>query len=138
LASRPLRGQTPQLVYQELYGLLLTHFALRSLMHEAAVQADLDPDRLSFTHAVEVVSRAVRDFTQWSQHDHPFLKARLLEDLCDDLLPAQRRVRFQARAVKRSKARYESKRRFFFSYTPDHIHAFTDLIVPNRRLLLLN
>ena len=138
LPSRPLRGLTPQLVYQELYGLLLTHFALRSLMHEAALQADLDPDRLSFTHAVEVVSRAVRDFTQWSQHDHPFLKARLLDDLCDDLLPAQRRVRFQARAVKRSKARYESKRRFFFSYTPDHIHSFADLIVPERRLLLLN
>ena len=138
LPSRPLRGQTPQLVYQELYGLLLTHFALRSLMHEAALQGDLDPDRLSFTHAVEVVSRAVRDFTQWSSQDHPLLRARLLEDLRDDLLPAHRRLRFQTRAVKRSTAKFESKRHHFVSYTPDHIHSFEDLIVPQRRLLLLN
>ncbi|MBV9709354.1 MAG: IS4 family transposase [Ktedonobacteraceae bacterium] len=138
LASRPLRGQTPELVYQELYGLLLTHFAIRSLMHEAAVQGELDPDRLSFTHAVEVVSRAVRDFAQWSQADHPVLRARLLEDLRDDLLPAHRRLRFQSRAVKRSTAKFDSKRHHFVCYTPDHIHSFEELIVPQRRLLLLN
>jgi len=50
-----LRSKTPELVQQEFYGLLLAHFAIRGLMHEAALQADEDPDRLSFLHAVRVV-----------------------------------------------------------------------------------
>ena len=52
-----LRSKTPELVEQEFYGLLMAHFAIRGLMHEAALQADEDPDRLSFLHAVRVVRR---------------------------------------------------------------------------------
>ena len=52
-----LRSKTPELVRQEFWGLLLAHFAIRGLMHEAALQADEDPDRLSFLHAVRVVRR---------------------------------------------------------------------------------
>jgi len=35
----------------------MAHFAIRGLMHEAALQADEDPDRLSFVHSVHVVQR---------------------------------------------------------------------------------
>jgi len=52
-----LRSKTPDLVRQEFYGLLMAHFAIRGLMHEAALQGDEDPDRLSFLHAVRVVRR---------------------------------------------------------------------------------
>ena len=52
-----LRSKTPQLVRQEFYGLLLAHFAIRGLMHEAALEADQDPDRLSYVHAVRVIRR---------------------------------------------------------------------------------
>ena len=52
-----LRSKTPDLVRQECYGLLLAHFAVRSLMHDAALRAQVDPDRLSFVHAVRVVRR---------------------------------------------------------------------------------
>ena len=52
-----LRSKTPDLVRQEVWDLLLAHFAVRGLMHEAALQADEDPDRLSFSHAVRVVRR---------------------------------------------------------------------------------
>lgn len=52
-----LRSKTPDLVRQEFYGLLMAHFAIRGLMHEAALKADLDPDRLSFLHAVRVIRR---------------------------------------------------------------------------------
>lgn len=52
-----LRSKTPELVIQELYGLLLAHFAVRALMHEAALEAGIDPDRLSFTHSVRVLRR---------------------------------------------------------------------------------
>lgn len=52
-----LRSKTPELVKQEFFGLLLTHYAIRSLMHQAALKADEDPDRLSFLHTVRVVQR---------------------------------------------------------------------------------
>jgi Transposase DDE domain len=52
-----LRSKTPGLVRQEFYGLLLAHFAIRGLMHEAAGKVGEDPDRLSFLHAVRVVRR---------------------------------------------------------------------------------
>ena len=52
-----LRSKTPELVEQEFWGLLMAHYAIRGLMHEAALQADEDPDRLSFLHAVRVVQR---------------------------------------------------------------------------------
>jgi hypothetical protein len=61
-----LRSKTPQLVIQEFYGLLLAHFAIRGLMHEAALKADLDPDHLSFTHAVRVVRRKLPAFVSFS------------------------------------------------------------------------
>ncbi len=52
-----LRSKTPGLVQQEFFGLLMAHFAIRGLMHEAALKADEDPDRLSFLHSVRVVQR---------------------------------------------------------------------------------
>lgn len=52
-----LRSKTPDLVKQEFYGLLMAHFAIRGLMHEAALKAGEDPDRLSFVHSVHVVQR---------------------------------------------------------------------------------
>ncbi len=57
-----LRSKTPDLVRQEFYGLMLAHFAVRGLMHEAALRADEDPDRLSFLHAVRVVRRKIARF----------------------------------------------------------------------------
>jgi hypothetical protein len=52
----------PNLVRQEFYGLLMAHFAIRGLMHEAALKADEDPDRLSFVHAVRVIRRKLHSF----------------------------------------------------------------------------
>jgi hypothetical protein len=54
-----LRSRSPDLVLQELYGLLITHYAIRKLMTEAADQAGLDPDRLSFTRTLNIVRRQV-------------------------------------------------------------------------------
>jgi hypothetical protein len=50
-----LRSKQPDGVYQEAYGYLLTHYAIRALMHDAALQAGLDPDRLSFLRSLRVV-----------------------------------------------------------------------------------
>jgi hypothetical protein len=61
-----LRSKTPELVRQEFWGLLLAHFAVRGLMHEAALRAGEDPDRLSFLHAVRVVRRKLPRFAALS------------------------------------------------------------------------
>jgi len=57
-----LRSKTPDLVRQEFYGFMMAHFAVRGLMHEAALKADEDPDRLSFLHAVRVIRRKLPVF----------------------------------------------------------------------------
>jgi hypothetical protein len=57
-----LRSKTPDLVRQEFLGLMMAHFAVRSLIHDAALQADEDPDRLSFLHAVRVIRRKLPAF----------------------------------------------------------------------------
>ena len=57
-----LRSKTPELVRQEFYGLLMAHFAIRGLMHEAALHAGEDPDRISFVHSAHVVQRRMARF----------------------------------------------------------------------------
>ncbi len=61
-----LRSKTPGLVRQELWGLLLAHYAIRALMAEAAASAGLDPDRLSFIRSISLVRRQVTDQTAFS------------------------------------------------------------------------
>lgn len=57
-----LRSKRPDLVIQEFYGFMMAHFAVRGLMHEAALWANEDPDRLSFVHAVRVIRRKLPHF----------------------------------------------------------------------------
>ena len=52
-----LRSKTPELVRQEFCAMMLAHRAVRCLMNEAALHQNIDPDRLSFTHAIRVVRR---------------------------------------------------------------------------------
>ena len=54
---KTFRSRTPELVKQELYGMLLAHFFVRRVVWESARQAQVDPDVLSFRHAVNVVRR---------------------------------------------------------------------------------
>lgn len=56
---RPLRSKHPREVVQEVYGLLLAHLAIRTVMYQAALRDGIDPDRLSFTGALRVLRRAV-------------------------------------------------------------------------------
>jgi hypothetical protein len=63
-----LRSKTPEGVMQEAYGLLLTHYAIRRLMHDAALAADLDPDRISFLRSLRAARRSARASTGFSPH----------------------------------------------------------------------
>lgn len=57
--GRVLRSKTPQLVEQEVWSILLTHYAIRVLMCRAADEADVDPDRISFMRSLRVIRRHV-------------------------------------------------------------------------------
>jgi hypothetical protein len=61
-----LRSQYPDGAEQELYGFLLVHHAIRTLMHRAAREGDHDPDRISFTRSLRVVRRQVTDQAAFS------------------------------------------------------------------------
>ena len=52
-----LRSKSPELVAQEVWAHLLVHYALRAVMHTAALVEDLDPDRLSFIGTLRVIRR---------------------------------------------------------------------------------
>ncbi|MGH3237825.1 MAG: IS4 family transposase [Streptosporangiaceae bacterium] len=57
--GRVLRSKSPDMVRQEIYGYLLTHYAISALICQAATEADIDPDRVKFTRTVRIVRRAV-------------------------------------------------------------------------------
>jgi hypothetical protein len=109
LVGRTLRSLTPVGVIQELYGVLLAHYAVRVLMHEAALTVEVDPDRLSFVHALEVVRDAVPEFQMVAPAQRAALYARLLADIAAKRLPA-RRPRSNARVVKRKMSNFKRKR----------------------------
>jgi hypothetical protein len=54
-----LRSGSPELIEQELWGYLLTHYAISSLICNAATSAGIDPDRVKFKRTVRIVRRAV-------------------------------------------------------------------------------
>src|SRR4029078_9191624 len=94
---------------QELYGILLAHYAVRALMHQAALQADVDPDRLSFVHVLEVVRDAVPEFQLVAEAQQEHLYTRMLHDIAAKRLP-ERRTRINGRVVKRKMSNFKLKR----------------------------
>lgn len=109
LSIHTLRSLTPAGVLQELYGWFLAHYALRSLIYQSAQQAELDPDRLSFTRALELVDEATFSFALLAASEHPRLLQRLLTDMRAHPLPP-RRLRLNAQVVKQRFSKFSRKR----------------------------
>jgi hypothetical protein len=109
LPNIPLRSQKPAGVIQEAYGLLIAHYAVRVVMHEAARQTRLDPDRLSFTNAVRIIRDAIAEFQMTTPEQLPRLYQRLLDDIARHRLP-ERDNRSNPRVVKRKMSKFKLKR----------------------------
>lgn len=56
---RVLRSGTPELVTQEIWGHLCCHYAIRTLMFDAAAAEGEDPDRISFVAALRIARRSI-------------------------------------------------------------------------------
>jgi Transposase DDE domain/Insertion element 4 transposase N-terminal len=106
-----LRSKTPEGVRQELYGIYLAHYAVRVLLAEAAVEAALDPDRLSFSEGLfeltEMISLAL---TLEPEEANAPLLARLRHKMAGHVLPA-RRLRINRREIKQIYNKYKPKKR---------------------------
>jgi Transposase DDE domain len=65
-----LRSKDPDGVRQEVWAYLLVHYAIRTLMYQAALQAEVDPDRLSFTRSLHIARRQVTSQAAFSPRGH--------------------------------------------------------------------
>ena len=103
-----LRSRTPDGVYQEAWGYLCVHYALRALIHAAADNNDIDPDRISFTKALHAARRSVRTGLTATVNLATAI-GRATTELLHGLLPT-RRPRANARVVRRKMSGYNVKR----------------------------
>lgn len=109
--QKVLRSHTPEGVRQELYALFVLHFAIRALMYRSALEAELDPDRLSFTEAVFQICEAVAD--QSGQEESAVQQRcahRLRQRLRRHLLP-ERHLRINRREIKQVYHKHKPKKR---------------------------
>lgn len=120
LSAKTLRSLKPVGVIQELYGLLIAHFIIRFLMHEAAVQANIAPNQLSFVHTVEVIKDAIPEFQMVAEDQREQLYQRLLRDIARRPLP-ERRNRVNPRVVKQNTSKFLRKRQKHYQWPQPEI-----------------
>jgi hypothetical protein len=107
--ERPvLRSQTPAGVVQEIYGLLLGHFVVRSLMVEAAASKKLSPLRISFTETIKILRCRLPECPKSATG-----RQRWYEELVAEVAEApleKRRDRANPRVVKQKISKWAKKR----------------------------
>lgn len=102
----PIRSKTPAGVVQEIYGLILAHYVVRRVMHDAAVVSREDPDRLSFTDSLRILQCQLPEATQ---HKVETWYQRLLNEVQRQKL-RPRRDRWYPRVIKRKMSNWAKKR----------------------------
>ena len=114
LSARTLRSLTPEGVLQEIYALLLAHTVVRTLMVQAAEQAQIPATQISFTETIRIMDESLIPLGLVNAARRQHMVASLIREIGQQHLPKQR-VRIQARVVKRVRSRYERKK-------PEHLH----------------
>jgi len=104
-----LRSRTPCGVLQELYGILLAYNAVRYFMHEAALSLDIDPQRLSFIHALRVLRETAPLMRAAPAARLPTLYAGMIAHIAQGRLPL-RDHRINPRVVKKKMSNFPKKR----------------------------
>ena len=103
----PIRSKTPAGVVQEIYGLMLAHYVVRRVMHDAAVVASQDPDRLSFIDSLRVLQCQLPE-SPARRRPRRGIERLLREVRRQELRP--RRDRWYARVIKRKMSNWKKKR----------------------------
>jgi Transposase DDE domain/Insertion element 4 transposase N-terminal len=115
LSARTLRSLTPEGVIQEIYALLLAHLVVRTLMLQAAEQAQIAATQISFTETIRIMDESLIPLGLVSLQRRQHMVENLIKEIGHQRLP-KHPVRIQARVVKRARSRYERKK-------PEHLHA---------------
>ena len=108
LARPVLRSKTPAGVVQEIEGLLLAHFVVRTLMSEAATSAGLDPRRLSFTATLKILRCRMPEVPKSEKGRRRWWKDLLAE--VGEAVLEPKRDRVNPRVIKRKMSKWLKKR----------------------------
>ena len=103
-----LRSETPQGVLQEIYGLLLGHYLIRSLMQQAAAQQQIDPDRISFTNTLKILRCRLPECPP-SQRGRRRWHRDLIDEISEEIIEP-RRNRINPRVIKKKMSKWPKKR----------------------------
>ena len=103
-----LRSTDPDGIRQEIYAYLITYQAIRHLIVQAATDAGVDPDRLSFTTALRAARRWITTTATATTTALATARTAAITEISRDT--QYRRDRSSPRAVKRSQAPYPAKR----------------------------
>jgi hypothetical protein len=125
-----LRSKTPLGCLQEIYGLLIAHMAVRTLMVESASKWNLDPDRISFTGALQVISRAIPRMQAAQTQLLPVFYDRMLDEIASQLNPS-RRNRINPRVIKQKMSSFLCKRPEHYKIQQPKIHFYEAVYVLN-------
>jgi hypothetical protein len=90
-----LRSRSPELARQELFALLTVYQALCALEAEAARQAGIDPDRISFTVTVRVARDHAASHAIITPHSLALARRQAIADLLSDILPRRRHRQYE-------------------------------------------
>ncbi len=95
-----LRSKLPELVRQDVYGLLLAHFGVRFVMHDAAVSEDICTEELSFVHTLRVVHRKLPWFISFPPPERSYVSEVMRSETLEERVRCRPR-RHCPRGVKR-------------------------------------
>lgn len=111
-----LRSQSPELVKQELWGMLLAHFVIRKLLYQAAIANAIAPSSVSFKATFEIVQVRLDEAPVGKRRSARSVRARLkvlIEEISFEVIPS-RQPRINPRVVKKrsksTKTKYDYHR----------------------------
>lgn len=104
-----LRSQTPAGVVQELYGYLISHYLIRTLMQQAANVRGIDPERISFTNTLKILRCRLPECPTSKAGTQRWL-VRLVAEIGEEVLPP-RRDRINPRVIKKKMSNWPKKRK---------------------------
>ena len=105
----PIRSKKPKLVVQEIYGWLIAHWAIRSLIFRAATTTEQSPLGFSFTGTLRILRRAISCFQQALPSSLPYFFSWLLSEISEQIIPP-RQGRTNPRVIKKPRSKFKGKK----------------------------
>ena len=125
--ERPvLRSQTPGRVMQEIYGLLIGHYVIRTLMQQAADKDGINPQRISFTNTLKILRCRLPECPK-SERGRRRWHRKLIDEISEEILEP-RRNRINPRVIKKKMSNWKKKKPEHRKY-PQPQKEFRDAVV---------